>query len=579
MSESAQKNDKLIVYQLLVRHFGNTKTKNKVFGKINENGCGKFNDINDRALSALKEFGVTHVWYTGILEHATLSDYSKYGIHKDHPMVVKGLAGSPYAIKDYYDVDPDLAENVTMRLGEFEALIHRTKANGLKSLIDFIPNHVARFYQSDQKPDERMDFGENDDTSLSFSPHNNYYYVPDQTLELPEGTSGPIKYSEKYTENPVRASGNDVFHSTPSLYDWYDTVKLNYGADYLNGRQTHFDPIPDTWLKMLDILLYWAQKGVDGFRCDMAEMVPVEFWNWVIPQIKNHNPEIIFVAEIYNPGEYRRYLFDGHFDYLYDKVGLYDAVRRLIEGHGNADDITRVWQQESGDFSGRMLRFLENHDEQRIASHFFAGDPTRALSGAVLSATLHTGPFMIYSGQEVGVAAKQSEGYQGDDGRTTIYDYWGIEEFQAWTNKGKFDGAKLSEEQRTLRKFYQDLNWLVRNNEAFHSGAFYDLQYANFHGQSAGYDSSKLYSFLRYTNHQKIIVAINFDLHRLLPTHLQIPVQVWTEILGLDPDRRYDIEEIFGKQTWDFTFNYNESPLGLPLNLPPNSFRIWQIQT
>lgn len=577
MPAPTRQNDKLIIYQLLVRHFGNTKTRNKFFGSIRENGCGKFNDITDKALSALKEFGVTHVWYTGILEHATLTDYSLFGIEKDHPMIVKGIAGSPYAIKDYYDVDPDLAENVTMRISEFEALIHRTRENGLKSIIDFIPNHLARSYQSDAKPEGTEDFGRNDNPDLPFSPQNNYYYLPGEAFRIPDGISSPVKSPDDYTEIPARATGNDVFSPAPSVYDWYDTVKLNYGVDYLDGRKAHFDPVPDTWLKMRDILVYWSRKGVDGFRCDMAEMVPVEFWAWAIPQVKSVSPEIIFIAEIYNPGEYRRYIREGGFDYLYDKVGLYDTLRRLIEGHGNADDMTRLWQEESGDISRHMLRFLENHDEQRIASRYFAGDPFRALPAMALSATLHTGPLMIYSGQEVGVAARESEGYQGDDGRTTIYDYWGIGELQAWVNKGKFDGAKLSEQQLALRKFYAALNRLVTEKEAFYSGAFYDLQYVNFHGQSPGYDSSRLFSFLRYTDRQKIILAFNFDQNRHFSTYLRIPEQAWREVLHLDPERHYTIEEVFGAQTWDFRFRYSENPDGIPLNLPPNTFRIWEI--
>ncbi len=577
MPPTIRQNDKLIVYQLLVRHFGNTRTRNKFFGSIKENSCGKFNDITDRALNALKEFGITHVWYTGVLAHATLTDYSIFGIPRDHPMIVKGIAGSPYAIKDYYDVDPDLAENVSIRISEFEALMHRTRANGLKSIIDFIPNHVARSYTSHQKPEEIDDFGKNDNPDLPFSPQNNYYYLPGEAFLVPDGVSSPVKSGNDYTEIPAKATGNDVFSATPSVYDWYDTVKLNYGVDYLNGRKAHFDPLPDTWLKMRDILLYWAKKGVDGFRCDMAEMVPVEFWAWVIPQVKSVNPEIIFIAEIYNPGEYRRYIHEGGFDYLYDKVGLYDALRRLIEGHGNADDITRLWQEESGDIARHMLRFLENHDEQRIASRYFAGDPFRALPAMALSATLHTGPLMIYSGQETGVAARESEGYQGDDGRTTIYDYWGIPEFQAWVNKGKFDGAKLSEQQQALRKFYADLNRLVTEKEAFHSGSFFDLQYVNFHGQSPGYDSSRLFSFLRYTDRQKIILAYNFDQNRHFSTYLRIPEHVWREVLRLDTERHYTIVEIFGAQTWDFRFRHSENSDGIPLNLPPNTFRIWEI--
>jgi len=568
---------KHVIYQLFVRHFGNRKTRNKPYGTIRENGCGKFNDINDKALAALKDFGITHIWYTGVLEHATLSDYTAYGITPDHPLVVKGRAGSPYAVKDYYDVDPDLAENVTQRMTEFEALIHRTKAHGLKAIIDFIPNHVARIYHSDQKPENVRDFGEDDNPELPFSPENNFYYLPGQPLRLPDGLNSLTKSNQPFSELPARATGNDVFSPTPGLYDWYDTAKLNYGVDYLNGRRAYFDPVPDTWLKMKDILLFWVGKGVNGFRCDMAEMVPVEFWAWIIPQLKAVAPDLIFIAEIYNPGEYHRYIQQGGFDYLYDKVGLYDTLRRLIEGNGHADEITRVWQQESGDIAHHMLRFLENHDEQRIASRFFAGDPFKALPAMALSATLHGGPLMIYAGQEVGVAAQGSEGYQGDDGRTTIYDYWGIPELQAWTNRGRFDGGGLSDRQKALRQFYQRLNLVVRKNEAFSRGAFYDLQYVNFHGQSQGYDSSRIFSFLRYTDQQKIVAVFNFDHHRHFATYLRIPEQVWTELLGFDSGLQVKLREIFDGQSPEIRFCFRESPEGIPLDLPPNSFRLWEI--
>lgn len=569
---------KHIIYQLLVRHFGNRKSTNKYFGTLEENGCGKFNDITDKALSELRAFGVTHIWYTGILEHATLTDYSAFGIAKDHPQIVKGIAGSPYAIKDYYDVDPDLAENITQRLSEFEALIHRTKENGLKSIIDFVPNHVARSYRSDQKPQRVKDFGEDDDKQKAFCPNNNFYYIPREYLTLPSRQDIPISLSDgDYQEFPARATGNDVFNARPSIHDWYDTIKLNFGVDYLQGRKAWFHPLPDTWKKMKDILSFWVSKGVDGFRCDMAEMVPVEFWAWVIPQLKAINPELIFIAEIYNPGEYHRYIHQGCFDYLYDKVGLYDALRRLIEGHGHADDITRIWQTESGDISQHMLRFLENHDEQRIASRFFAGNPFKALPAMVLSATLHSGPVMIYSGQEVGVAAEGTEGFQGDDGRTTIYDYWGIPELQAWTNQGMFDGGKLSDSQKKLRQFYRNLNFFVRKNEAIYEGLFYDLQYVNFHGQSPGYDSSRLFSFLRYTENQKLIAVFNFDHQRSFSTHLRIPENVWNTNLQLSSELTYKLTEIFDPQTPDFDFCFRDNPQGIPLELPPCSFKIWQV--
>ena len=299
---------KFVIYQVLPRLFGNYNTTRKYNGTLAENGCGKFNNFTNKALGEIKKLGATHIWYTGILEHATKTDYSAYGIIPNHTGVIKGNAGSPYAIKDYYDVCPDLAENVDNRMQEFEALIDRTHQNGLKVLIDFIPNHVAREYKSDKKPKGVKDLGENDNKDVAFSPENNFYYIPNQKFN-------PSFNTNNFEEFPAKATGNDQFTASPSQFDWYETVKLNYGVDYLNGREKHFVPIPNTWYKMLDILEFWAKKNIDGFRADMAEMVPVEFWGWVIPQIKKINPEIIFIAEVYNPAEYRNYISNGKFDY------------------------------------------------------------------------------------------------------------------------------------------------------------------------------------------------------------------------------------------------------------------------
>src|ERR1700712_1448735 len=307
-------NHKLIIYQLVPRLFGNTKTVNKTYGSIDENGVGKFNDINDKALQEIKKMGLTHVWFTGVIEHATMTDYSAYGIKPDDPDIVKGRAGSPYAIKDYYDVDPDLAVDVNNRMAEYEDLIGRTHENDLKVLMDFVPNHVARTYASDVKPEGVRDFAQDDDRSKAFDPKNDFYYTPGQAFVVPAGYNpggdefaGPLK-DGKFDENPARATGNDVFSATPSINDWFETVKLNYGVDYLNGRQGHFDPIPPMWNKMYEIIHFWAAKGIDGFRCDMVEMVPVEFWGWVIGKVKAEHPGLIFIGEAYEVRKYKDYI-------------------------------------------------------------------------------------------------------------------------------------------------------------------------------------------------------------------------------------------------------------------------------
>lgn len=510
-------NHKLIIYQLLPRLFGNTNTTNKFYGSIEENGVGKLNDINDKALHEIKAMGFSHVWYTGVIEHATMTDYSQYGIKVDDPDIVKGRAGSPYAIKDYYDIDPDLAVDVKNRIGEFDALVKRTHANGLKVLIDFVPNHVARTYFSDAKPDGVVDIGAEDDKLMAFSPENDFYYTPGKGFDVPKGYNpgGDGFVSELkdglFNENPAKATGNDVFSPTPSINDWFETMKLNYGVDYMNGRQGHFAPTPPLWNKMYDILHYWTSKGVDGFRCDMVEMVPVEFWSWVIPKLKAEFPELIFIGEAYDTGKYGTYIFDGHFDYLYDKVGLYDGLKRLMrnEPHCTIWDINRVCFHESAEFPEHMLRFLENHDEVRIAARDFAGDAWLAVPAMIVTATLSTGPVMIYSSQEVGEPAAGIEGFSGNDGRSTIFDYWGMPEFQKWVNGGKFDGGQLSESQKYLRDFYSRLLNVSGTNEAITQGTFYELMLLNLH-EGYGFDE-KTYAYLRYTDKQRVLVVTNFD--------------------------------------------------------------------
>lgn len=499
----SRKTEKMIIYQVFTRWFGNTNTKPVRNGSLEENGVGKFSDFTPLALSKIKELGTTHIWYTGVIEHATQTDYTAYHIQKDHRAVVKGKAGSPYAIKDYYDIDPDLADHVENRMEEFEALVARTHDAGMKVIIDFVPNHVARQYHSDAQYNFIEELGQNDNTSKAFDPNNNFYYIPGQPLTLPftnddEGLG--------YSEFPAKATGNDRFDAFPNCNDWYETVKLNYGVDYLNGRSKHFDPIPNTWHKMLDILRFWASKQIDGFRCDMAEMVPVEFWEWAIPLVKKDYP-VIFIAEVYNPAEYRNYIFNGHFDYLYDKVGLYDTLRAVICGQAPASNIPACWQSLEG-IQSHMLNFLENHDEQRLASDFFAKDPSAGISGLMVSALMNTNPMMIYSGQELGERGMDEEGFSGLDGRTTIFDYWSVSTLRNWKNGGKYDGGKLTEKQKQLRQQYAAILNIAKNEPAITQGSFFDLMYTN--EKNRFFNNRNQYAFLRKHKNEVILVVANF---------------------------------------------------------------------
>ena len=507
-------NSKIIVYQVFTRLYGNRCTTRKEDGTIAENGCGKLNDFTPKSLKAIKEMGVSHIWYTGVIRHASQTDYTQYGIPRQHAAVVKGKAGSPYAITDYYDIDPDLAENVEQRMQEFEALVERTHKAGLKVIIDFVPNHVARQYHSICKPKGVKDLGEEDNPQNGFDPQNNFYYCPGQRFhpyfDLYHGEA------EEYDEEPAKATGNDCFHNAPGMNDWYETVKLNYGVDYYAGGVGHFNPIPNTWDKMTEILLFWAAKGVDGFRCDMAEMVPAAFWHWATDKVKYRYPECVFIGEVYNPGEYRNYLGAG-FDYLYDKVGMYDTVRSVICNQQSAHAITGAWQQ-TDDIKQHMLYFLENHDEQRVASDFFAGDGRKGIPGLVVSALLQQNPLMIYFGQEYGERGMDKEGFSGCDGRTTIFDYWSVDTMVRAANR------KYTIREKYIYDMYCKVMTLAQKEKAITQGEMFDLMYANGHLQ-------RQYAFIRKHGTEAILVIANFA-DQATTVNVNIPAHAF-DYLGL----------------------------------------------
>lgn len=541
---------KIIIYQLLPRLFSNS-THNQVFnGSIEQNGCGKFNDISNEVLVELRSFGITHIWLTGIIRHATLTRYPKFGLPASHPDIVKGNAGSPYAINDYYDVDPDLAVDVSSRMTEFEQLLHRIHNLGLKAIIDFIPNHVARDYFSRQLPRGQKNLGETDNKDLAFSPSNNFYYLPGESFRI-RGLTGVA--TDRYVEVPARATGNDVFRGDPDIYDWYETVKLNYGIDYQN-RQNHFYPLPDTWVKMTGILLFWSGKGVDGFRCDMAGMVPVDFWHYAIGHVKSEYQQIIFIAELYEPDKYREYLERGFFDYLYDKAGLYDALKKVIRGESSTRAISSVWHSLQG-IDDQMIRFLENHDEQRIASKFFAGDPWKAIPAMAVTALMNQGPVLLYAGQEVGEAAFGSSGFSGDDGRTSIFDYTVMPEHLKWFNHGSCDGLNLSENQRVLRKAYSDLFGLVHEYPVFSNGSLYDLMWVH----EGIPHRDKIFAFLRYggTMEEEVFLVVACFDDSVSSTHIKIPEHAMNAV-GFGSKQRLTTRSIYPDKTSSETLLFTQ---------------------
>ncbi|AFJ08120.1 alpha-amylase [Prevotella intermedia] len=502
---------KLVIYQVFTRTFGNKNNNRKPNGTLAENGVGKMNDFDVATLQQIKSLGINTIWYTGVIRHATCTDYSAFGIPRQTPRVVKGKAGSPYAITDYYDIDPDIADNVAERMSEFEDLVKRTHKEGLKVIIDFVPNHVAREYKSICKPKGVKDLGETDDTGKHFDANNNFYYCPNESLDisaipLPNGieADNSNEMAAEYTETVARCTGNDRFDAHPQANDWYETVKLNYGVDYCDwgGRSTHFEPIPDTWHKMTDILLFWAAKGIDGFRCDMAEMVPHEFWQYATEKVKAQYPHIVFIGEVYDPNQYRTYVAAG-FDYLYDKVGMYDCLRDVMCGHRSTSNISQQWQAID-DIREHILYFLENHDEQRIASDFFCGNMQKGIPALIVSALFQRNPMMIYAGQEFGERGMDGEGFSGVDGRSTIFDYWSVDAIR----KGVFERSELSAEQLQLEKDYRTILNICNSEKAVSEGKTFDLMYAN--EANEDFDSNKMFAFLRSFGNTTLLVVANF---------------------------------------------------------------------
>lgn len=527
-----------VIYQLLPRLFGNTCVTRKPNGTIAENGVGKFADLNATALDSLKEMGFTHLWLTGVIEQASGTAYPERPA--DSADILKGIAGSPYAIRDYFDVCPDYATDPARRIDEFRELIARCHAHGLKVIIDFVPNHVARSYASDVKPG--LSFGEGDDRSVFFARDNHFFYLNENhpgdgpplrlpTVDMPGGT-GLFEPESDFG----RVTGNNAVTWTPSLYDWYETVKLNYGHDFTTGRDTSHLPGPDaapagvprTWRTMDEILKHWQGLGVDGFRVDMAHMVPIEFWAWVVRRCRKRVPGVFFAAEAYDNDPQK--LTDAHvldellrvgFDAVYDDP-IYDVMEAIYDDDKWANDIDQ--QTFTGARLHRSLRYAENHDEVRLSNpHTWGGHGMEV--GRPVSAVLFgmgCGPVMMYHGQEVGEPAIGAEGFCGDNARTSIFDYTCMPEFAKWVNGGKFDGGKLNSAQRELRAWYARLIHATQSR-AFTHGEFYGLNHANMGNPSFGRMDSEtvsghwMYAFLRHDveTRESALVVANFHPHHM----------------------------------------------------------------
>ncbi len=579
---------KEVVYQVFTRLFGNTNTNNKPWGTLEENGVGKFNDFTDKALAEIKDLGVTHIWYTGVPHHDVITDYTKYGISNDDPDIVKGRAGSPYAVKDYYNVNPDLAENVENRLQEFEALIERSHNAGLKVLIDIVPNHVARNYQSLTNPEGTTDFGAEDDTSVTYAVNNNFYYNPGEPFKVPNWENGyqPLggenhpKADSKFEEVPAKWTGNGSRASQPNMNDWYETVKVNYGINPDGQKdfeelpegfdnedyKAHYNfwkdkTVPSSWVKFKDIALYWTAKGVDGFRFDMAEMVPVEFWSYMNSHIKIQNPDAFLLAEVYQPHLYRDYIKKGKMDYLYDKVQLYDTLKHVMQGHGSTYNIPPI-QEDLKDIEHHMLHFLENHDEQRIASPDFAGNAEKGKPAMVISATISTSPTMVYFGQEFGEKAEEDLGF-GDPTRTSIFDYGSVPSVVRWVNNKQFDGGQSTEDEKVLRDFYKRLLNFTISSDAL-MGDYQDLQHYN--QQHTEWYNDKVLSFARWSDNEKLIVISNFNAENTYGFELQLPEDLVSKLELKNGD--YQVEDQLYK-TYTSTLKVENGKAQVRIDIKP----------
>lgn len=594
---SANMKKKYVVYQVFTRLFGNKNRTNQPWGTLDENGVGKFSDFTDTALQAIRELGVTHLWYTGVPHHALVTDYSAFGIQTDHPSVVKGRAGSPYAVKDYYNVNPDLADDPANRLAEFQALIERSHRHGLKVMIDIVPNHVARRYQGLTNPAGVEDFGASDDTSLAYHRDNNFYYIPDEPFAVSDSENGyqPLggeahpALAQPYQEYPAKWTGNGSRLAKPAFDDWYETVKVNYGIrpdgskDFAElpagfaqqSAEAHAafwqaQSVPDSWQKFRDIALYWLAMGVDGFRYDMAEMVPVEFWSYLNSAIKQANPDAFLLAEVYQPDLYRDYIHLGKMDYLYDKVDLYDTLKAVIQGHGSTDAIAVV-QEQMLDIEHHMLHFLDNHDEQRLANEAFAGDARKGKPAMLVSATLSSSPTMVYFGQEVGEAATEDAGF-GLQSRTTIFDYFGVPSHQRWMNEGRFDGGQLNDAEKALRDFYRRLLNFTVNNSAM-LGEYREIHRQN-RASNPEYPQS-LFCFSRYDRAQKLLMVANFADTDLGLVPLQLPpalIDSWQL-----PDGNYVlVEQLYGEERVSFQVEQTQGEIAV--RIPALGAKIFKLE-
>ena len=343
---------------------------------------------------------------------------------------------------------------------------------------------------------------------------------------------------------------------------WYETIKLNYGYNF-RERRGHYDPVPRTWTMMDAVLAFWQGKGVDGFRCDFAHYVPPEAWAHLLSRARARNPAAFFLAEAYpyagslDPVHGDGQLLEAGFDAVYHWKA-YNALKGIYQGYG-MDAYEREMAALDDAERPRYLEYLENHDERRIASPILsgvgAGDSGFGSSAAgyqlaPLQLLYSQGPVLLFNGQEVGEPGAGATGFKGENGRTTIFDYWRMPVFARWVNGHAYDGGQLDTGERALRRFYADLLQLCQHPSVGGSG-YWGLRYCNRAGNAPG-ASDWLYPYARFVpgSGQLLVVIANFRPGAAEQAMVRVPREL-SEACGIPDGGRLELRLILnqlGKQ-------------------------------
>ncbi len=525
--------------------------------------AGKLSDMTTDRLREIRDLGIDYLWLTGVLEHAARA--------QTDPDVVKGEAGSYYAIYDNWDVSSEIGT-----MADFEAVIERAHSVGLRVLIDFVANHTARLHRTDVVCKQHLDFGRGDRTEVAFDRDNNYYYMPNTSFTPPTqtgsaGSDGAFD-TDIFTpgiqlESPARVTGNDIVSPNPPISDWFETVKLNYGWDLINKR-ANYSPRPRTWNQMIDVARYWVEKGVDGFRVDFAHAVPIEFWRTFAAELKAVQPQVFLLAEAYEtdyrmklPGFTFYDMLDAGFDSVYNSA-MYWAMHNQVQRPG---DMRSAVPNRSPALAANIVnrgfqftQYLENHDEERVASRTFApwiGERAqRAELGLAYTAYLGLMPgnLLMHGGQELQEDASVFGSYAGDNGKTSIFDYVYQSQTRLWQSGNR------PQWMIDFRQRYRDLLALKRLPafSAIHKESvpsLVDLDGPNNYKEQSNWISS----YIRFQGNDAYLVVTNGDPFVAHAATIHFTSRDNDDMYGAmralhveNSTRRYIFKEVFARKDW-----------------------------